>query len=120
MRALAGTSCPPTLVGEDAYVRAVVAASPGAIVAVDREGTVTLWNPAAQAAFGWSTAEAVGTEVQPELGALCTRVLAGEEVSALPVTLQRRDGVATLLRVSAVPLRDGAGEAYGVAAFFTS
>jgi len=37
-------------------LNAVIDASPDAIIALDTEGTVTLWNPAAERIFGWSEA----------------------------------------------------------------
>lgn len=44
-------------------LRAVLESSLDAIVAIDAEGRVTDWNPAASELFGWSVAEAVGTEL---------------------------------------------------------
>jgi PAS domain S-box-containing protein len=39
---------------------AIVAASPAAIVLLDLDGTVRLWNPAAERIFGWTAEEVIG------------------------------------------------------------
>src|SRR5215467_11973272 len=44
-------------------LNSIIAASPHAIVAVDRESNVCLWNPAATRIFGWSADEVVGGRV---------------------------------------------------------
>jgi PAS domain S-box-containing protein len=47
--------------GEDEQLSCVlVAAAQDAIICMDHEGRVTLWNPAAQAVFGYTTGEAIG------------------------------------------------------------
>jgi PAS domain-containing protein len=43
--------------------RALVNASPMAVVSADLEGKVTVWNPAAERLFGWSAVEIVGSTV---------------------------------------------------------
>ena len=45
-----------------ATARAVIDSAPDAIVAFDTDGTVLLWNPAAERMFGWSAAEVIGRE----------------------------------------------------------
>ena len=49
-----------TLRGPDGVLRALIQASPLAIVAVDCDAKVTVWNPAAQRIFGWSEADVLG------------------------------------------------------------
>ena len=41
-------------------LRAIIDASPLAMVIADEEGIVKLWNPAAEETFGWSEQEALG------------------------------------------------------------
>lgn len=41
-------------------LQAVVHASPLAIIVIDPDGTVRMWNPAAQRTFGWSEEEVLG------------------------------------------------------------
>ncbi|MFO7178581.1 MAG: PAS domain S-box protein [Pseudomonadota bacterium] len=43
----------------------IIAASPAAIVLLDPDGTVQLWNPAAERIFGWSADEAIGRRYPP-------------------------------------------------------
>ena len=47
----------------NATLEAIIEASPLSILAVDREGRVTLWNPAAESLFGWSRSEIAGKPV---------------------------------------------------------
>ena len=44
---------------------AILRASPLAIVAVDPQQIVTLWNPAAEKLFGWQETEVLGRECPP-------------------------------------------------------
>ncbi|HEY1675060.1 MAG TPA: PAS domain-containing protein, partial [Streptosporangiaceae bacterium] len=44
----------------DATARAVIECAADAIVAVDTDRTVLLWNPAAERMFGWTAPEVVG------------------------------------------------------------
>jgi diguanylate cyclase (GGDEF)-like protein/PAS domain S-box-containing protein len=100
----------------EAALRAIVQSSPLAIVAVDREGGVHLWNHAAERMFGWSADEVVGS-VPPFLGPegdpffddLRSRVFAGETVYDAQMQPRRRDGTPIALSMSVAPLRDGAG-----------
>ena len=47
----------------EARTRAVIDSALDAVVAMDRHGRVTDWNPQAEAVFGWSRDEAVGAEL---------------------------------------------------------
>src|SRR5215467_3112779 len=44
-------------------LNSIIAASPHAIIAVDRERNVFLWNPAATRIFGWTADEVIGGKV---------------------------------------------------------
>src|SRR5215470_16170389 len=55
----------PVVAGQDrvnATARAVIECAADAIVAFSAEGTVLLWNPAAERMFGWGAGEVVGEE----------------------------------------------------------
>ena len=45
-----------------AVLEAIVDASPLSILAIDRQGQVTLWNPAAESLFGWKREEVLGQQ----------------------------------------------------------
>ena len=47
----------------DIAVQDIVAAVGVALIGTDLEGTVTVWNPAAEALYGWTAAEALGRDV---------------------------------------------------------
>src|SRR3954447_13429615 len=51
-----------------ASLEAAVAASPSAMILLDLEGRVQLWNPAAERMFGWTEAEVIGA-VAPHIPA---------------------------------------------------
>ncbi|MFN8187583.1 MAG: PAS domain S-box protein [Gaiellales bacterium] len=95
--------------------RAVIDSSPVAIVELDPDGNVTLWNAAAERTFGWSAGEIVGTRYPlpmdadlPEVEQAWERVLSGETL-ALEARRRRRDGSLVELEVTAAPIRDDQG-----------
>jgi PAS domain S-box-containing protein len=99
---------------------AIFRSSPLAIVAVDREGLITAWSPAAERVLGWSEAEVVGrpaTILRPDDPAWVSRgfaeVMAGEVLVAVPVQYPHRDGRARAMELFAAPLRDDAGMVRG-------
>jgi PAS domain S-box-containing protein len=80
-------------------VKAVVQASPVAVAALDADGLVRMWNPAAERLFGWSEAETLGRPlptVPPEdrMGhrSISGRAMQGEDVSNLELRRKRKDG----------------------------
>jgi PAS domain S-box-containing protein len=101
-------------------LRALVQSSPEAIIVLDPNGHVKLWNPAAERVFGWREAEVVG-EFLPyvpedkieEHNVLRRRVLKGE-LTALEVRRRRKDGSQVDLSISAAPLRNGDGQVVGI------
>jgi len=58
---------------EQAYFASLVRESPVAIVALTRDGRITLCNPAFETLFGYSAAEAVGQELDPLITTDATR-----------------------------------------------
>src|SRR5271157_4211761 len=92
--------------------RALVEAAPLAIVVLDHEGTVRLWNPAAEQLFGWSAQEAMGkfypvvqTDKHEEFMQNLARVMAGETIVQLEVERQRKDGTLIWISGSATPIK---------------
>ncbi|HEX6370537.1 MAG TPA: ATP-binding protein [Longimicrobium sp.] len=99
---------------------AVIEASPLPIMAIDREGRIELWSPAAERMFGW-TQEEVLRKPSPIVPAaeretylrLRERTLAGERLTGVEVRRVRRDGSAIDVSFSTAPLTNPAGEVYG-------
>ncbi|GAB3453899.1 ATP-binding protein [Streptomonospora sediminis] len=98
---------------------AVLAYAADAIVAVDTDLRVMLWNPAAERMFGWTFAEVAGRplpivpdELMAEHHAVLERVRAGEPLSIISRRL-RRDGTVVDVRVDTSSLWDGQGRLTG-------
>ncbi|MFN8075204.1 MAG: EAL domain-containing protein [Kineosporiaceae bacterium] len=95
--------------------------SPDAMVAVDVEGRVILWNPAAARLLGWSEAEVLGRP-DPTRGVDdawrhrddVQRVLGGVPLPPRSARLRRRDGSDVVAPVTPVPLVDAASVLRGL------
>ncbi len=101
-------------------------ASPVPIVAVDTERRITLWNPAAQALFGWSEQEVLGKPNPlklkggtPEAVALHRRALAGETLTGIELHGHKRDGTSLIMNLSAYPLWGDNHQVKGVVGFLS-
>lgn len=104
-------------------LRALIQASPLAILALDRDGNVRSWNAAATRIFGWTEAEVLGKPsplVPPHRRAdtqtLRERVLRGDSFAGVETKRWRRDGVQIDVSISAAPLYDAQGTVSGVMA----
>ncbi|HSP76946.1 MAG TPA: GAF domain-containing protein, partial [Myxococcaceae bacterium] len=80
-------------------LEAIVQASPAAITLLELDGTVRLWNAAAEQIFGWRAEEVLGRinptvppERHEELRANLERVGRGESIIGQEMLRQRRDG----------------------------
>lgn len=94
-------------------LRALVDASPLAIVALDREGMITLWNRAAERMFGWRTEEVLGRPlplVPPDLEAefrdLFARAWRGEVLANIETRRRRQDGTTVAVSIASAPVYD--------------
>ncbi|NIN72282.1 MAG: PAS domain S-box protein [Gemmatimonadetes bacterium] len=102
-------------------LRALIEASPLAIMALDTDRNVLTWNAAAERIFGWSEAEVVGRPLPPivpdtelpEFRRLHGRLLQGHSLSEVEVVRRRRDGTLINVHISGGPLRDDNGEVVG-------
>jgi two-component system, cell cycle sensor histidine kinase and response regulator CckA len=88
-------------------------ASPVPIIAVDNERRVTMWNPAAEAVFGWKENEVLGYRNPvtlrggtDEAAKLHRRALAGETLTGIELHGRKRDGTFVAISLSATPLFD--------------
>jgi len=122
----------PTHRGEaptDALARALLASASDAIIAADREGIITFWNPGAERIFGHSSSEAVGQSLDliiPErLRAAHWRgfsevIRTGKSRygngDLLSVPSTRSDGQRISLEFTVAPLHDAEGQMAGMAA----
>ena len=111
------------LARREAEMRAMIDASPVALMVLDGDGIVQSWNPAAEAIFGWTAEEQVGrqpmlvpAEAQAEFREATARVLAGESIAGIERTRFRKDGSAVEIILSAAPIRDEEGAIVGVMA----
>ncbi len=102
-------------------LRALVEASPVAIVALAPDGTVRQWNPAAERIFGWSEQEVLGKPFpiippgrERDFRDLMDRILQGETLSEVERQRRRKDGTPIDINISAAPLRDAEGYIGGV------
>jgi PAS domain S-box-containing protein len=102
-------------------LRAIIEASPLAIVSHDLDGIVLSWNKAAEKIFGWKETEVVGRplpfipdEEWSVFRRLMSRVAGGEQLEAPEIRRQRRDGSVVFANISAGPLRDIDGNVVGI------
>jgi two-component system cell cycle sensor histidine kinase/response regulator CckA len=99
-------------------------ASPIPIVAADTDRRVTMWNPAAEALFGWSEQEVVGKanpsiprEEFLEAAHLHRDLLSGQILTNREVQRQKRDGSRVTVNLSAAPIRDANRKVKGILGF---
>ena len=103
--------------------QAVVQSSPLAIWAVDLDGNVTFWNPAAERIFGWTEAEVIGKPLpvvsagqQQEYREWLAKFRNGETLTAVERTRVRKDGARIDVVIWTAPLRDAGGQISGTIA----
>ena len=111
-----------------ALCQRVVEQSPDGIIVADREGLIRLWNPGAEAIFGYTAGEALGRSLDlivPERfraahWAGYRRAMAEGRTKyarqALPTRSQRKDGVAIYVELTFAILRDASGQVLGALA----
>jgi PAS domain S-box-containing protein len=100
-----------------------------AIIASDRDGRITFWNPGAERIFGFSRAEAIGQSLdliiperlRPRHWAGYAQVMRTGESryghgDLLSVPALRKDGTRLSIEFTIVPLKDEAGAMAGMAA----
>lgn len=102
-------------------LQALVQASPLSIIALDRQGAVTLWNPASERIFGWREEEVLGRPLpviplnkQEEHRAFRERVLNDQAFTGIETRRLKKDGSYIDISLSTAPLRDAGGNIVGV------
>jgi PAS domain S-box-containing protein len=100
--------------------RSLFDASPLAIISVDREGCVQLWNHAAEKIFGWHQQEVLGhllpiilPEDLPQFRQELLDLLNGTAYLEMERVRRDKAGRVIPVRVSAAPLYDRAGQGIG-------
>ncbi len=108
-------------------LEAILMASPVVIDVLDREGKVTLWNPAAERLYGWSAEEAIGKELPfvshqqgDELRKLIDAQLGGTAFTGVESRRRCKDGAMIDVSVSTAPLVDPQGQVTGSVAIITN
>jgi PAS domain S-box-containing protein len=103
----------------DGTARSVIDSAADAIVALGNDRRVSLWNPAAERLFGWTSVDVVGLEppfvpeeLRAEHNAVLERVASGGQVSFATRRL-RKDGTLLDVRIDASRLADATGESVG-------
>jgi len=100
--------------------QAIVGSSPLAIWAVDLEGRIHFWNPAAERIFGWTEDEVLGRffPIIPEDDAeefrqWLDRFRRGESLAGVERRRRRKDGGMVDVLIWTAPLRDADGRIHG-------
>jgi PAS domain S-box-containing protein len=90
---------------------AIIGASPYAIIGLDLQQDVMIWNHTAEALFGFSVAEVIGKPIPivadgsfAQYQLILDRASGGEFSRDVPLRARKRDGTPVLARVSAVPI----------------
>ena len=105
------------------HFAAIVESSDDAILAKDRDGIITSWNPAAQRMYGYTPEEAIGQPISiliPEHRSgeeyrILKRILSGERVDHYETERVAKDGRQLVVSLSVAPIRDAEGEITGAA-----
>lgn len=105
-----------------ARLASIVNSSDDAIIGKDLDGTITSWNPAAEALYGYSEEEAVGRSVLmlvpedrlDEVSAYLRRIAHGESVDHYETVRIRKDGSFVVVSLALSPIRDPDGQIVGV------
>src|SRR5215472_5245580 len=94
-------------------LHAIVQASPLAIIALDGDGGVRMWNSSAERIFGWREDEVVGRQnptipqqLEPECRALIASRMHGMGQSSFETRRVRKDGSLIDVNVWSAPLQD--------------
>ena len=97
-------------------LRTIIETCPLAIIALDLQGNVTLWNAAAERTFGWKQEEVlngplptVPEEEAERLRALIEGYRRGESVCGYQGRRRRKDGTMIDIQLWTAPLRDSSG-----------
>lgn len=101
-------------------LRTFIRSVPLAVIGLDTDDRVQLWNPTAERLFGWSEDEVIGEPlpyIPPdkygEAELLRGRTSRGEALHGLEVTRRRKDGSSVDVSIWTAPLRNSGGAVTG-------
>jgi two-component system phosphate regulon sensor histidine kinase PhoR len=102
------------------YLNSLIKSSEDAIVSLNLEGKALSWNEGAQKIFGYDPEEIVGKSVpfleESETSDYISRILRGEEVKAVELLKNKKDGGNVPLLLTCSPIKDAEGNIIGVSA----
>jgi PAS domain S-box-containing protein len=104
-----------------AYLAAIIASSDDAIIAHDRDGTITLWNAGAERLLGHTADDVLGNNTlmlfppdrHDEERETLRRVWSGENLAPFDTVLIAADGRCVDVSLSTSPIRDESGQMIG-------
>jgi PAS domain S-box-containing protein len=106
-------------------VQAIIRSSPLPIVAIDPNGFITSWNPAAEKLFGWTSEEVLGQPLPfiphdkiEEHRAMRARDLQGLSFESREIRRCRKDGSVIGLLVSTAPMRSADDQISGIVSVY--
>jgi PAS domain S-box-containing protein len=109
------------LLDANSTLRVFMLASPVPLMSVASDGTVKMWNTAAEKATGWNESEIVGKKhldvpalSQTRFPELVRMIQEGTPVSSEGIQVKRKDGSRIDLSLSMAPIRNAKGETTGV------
>ena len=104
-------------------LQTLVDSSPVAILALDKNRNITVWNPACETLFGWAAQEALGNflpfvpaELKQESLGFIERIEQNKVPFQFEADRQRKDGSYLRISTSAIPLLDEQGQVQGLMA----
>lgn len=104
-------------------LRTLIESSPLAIISINADKKITIWNPASERMFGWQAAEVLGSPLpfipldkKNEFDRIGQQVFAGESFTDFEMRCYKRDGSPVDILISSAPLRDASGVVYGLMA----
>jgi two-component system cell cycle sensor histidine kinase/response regulator CckA len=107
----------------NAVRQALIQSSPLAIWALDLEGNVAFWNPAAERIFGWSEGEVIGRPLaiipedqREDYDHWVERFRNGEQMAGVERSRLKKNGSRIEVVIWTAPLRDAAGNITGTIA----
>lgn len=111
----------------DQTLRPLIEASPLAIITLDLNRNVKMWNPAAERLFGWRAEEVLGRpnpivppEKQKEFHEYLDRLLAGAPPFVdVPIQRIRKNATVVDVRISTALMSDADGKINGIMGIFT-